>query len=87
MSSARFAWLERPAREALRAEFPNALVMSALDAADCKAVRARIDTFFARELVEAKLTVPCAKMGALADLREQLQIVDEDFGEPSFVHA
>ena len=73
--------LEPAAREALRAEFPHALVMSALDAADCKAVRARIDTFFARELVEAKLTVPYAKMGALADLREQLQVVDEDFGE------
>ena len=69
------------AREALRAEFPHALVISALDTADCGAIRARIDTFFAQQLVEAKLTVPYARMGALADLREQLQVVAEDFGE------
>ncbi len=55
------------------AEFPDALVMSALDAADCKAVRARIDTFFAGELVEAKLTVR-GTADVLAKLRARLGV-------------
>ena len=68
-------------REALQAEFPTALVMSALDSSDTTNLRTRIVEFFRQELVEVTLTLPYARMGALAELRDQLEIVSEDFGE------
>ena len=80
-SSTKPTGLQRAARDALGAEFPGALSSARLDTADCGTIRARIDAFFARELVETKLTVPYAQLGALADLRDQLQIVGQDFGE------
>jgi GTP-binding protein HflX len=73
--------LDAPSRAALAARHPEAIVMSALDAADVAGLRGRIDAFFAAQLVEASLTVRYDQLGVLAEVRDQLQVVDERFGE------
>jgi GTP-binding protein HflX len=79
--------LDPGARAALSEEFPNAVVMSALDAGERAALRARIDAFFARHLVERTLVMPYTLLGEVARLREQLDVVREDFAESVTVVA
>jgi GTP-binding protein HflX len=73
--------LDAAARRALQGELPDALVMSALDPGDGERLRARIDVFFARHLLERQLTVPYAQMGALSAARDRLSVLEEEFGD------
>ncbi|WP_437782410.1 GTPase HflX [Sorangium sp. So ce1097] len=73
--------LGREERDALAREHPGALLMSALDRRDGDALRARIDAFFAQHLVEQTVSVPYARRGVLAELRDRLQVVREEYGE------
>lgn len=68
-------------REALVQEFPEALVVSALDPHDCARLRSAIVAFFARHLSERTFRIPYARQGILAELRDRLQVVREDYGE------
>lgn len=68
-------------RAAIAAELPAAILTSALDPRDGSALRERIASFFAERLVEERLAIPYAKQGALAALRDQIQVVREDYGE------
>jgi GTP-binding protein HflX len=73
--------LDAEAREALRARHPDALLMSALDARDVERLREQIGAFFAAQLVEVQLTVRYDQLGVLAEVRDQLQVSGERFGE------
>lgn len=68
-------------RELLAREFPDALLMSALEPADGNALRARIKTFFSERLEERTFTLPYAAQGLIAEHRERLQVVHEAYGE------
>ena len=73
--------LDAAARRALQGELPGALVMSALDPGDGERLRARIDAFFARHLVERQLTIPYAQMGILSAARDHLCVLEEEFAD------
>lgn len=73
--------LEARARAALAEEYPEALVLSAHDEADVARLRARIDAFFAGHVEERTFDVPYARLAALADLRDLVDVVAEEFGE------
>lgn len=73
--------LDDDAREALRREFPDAIPMSALDPSDGASLRKRLVAFFAESLVEEQLRIPYAGQGVFAELRGQLQVVHEEYGE------
>ncbi|WP_437815920.1 GTPase HflX [Sorangium sp. So ce1078] len=73
--------LGREARDALAGEYPGALLMSALDHHDGDALRERIDAFFAQHLVERTVSIPYDRQGVLAELRDRLQVVREEYGD------
>ncbi|XXX78884.1 GTPase HflX [Sorangium sp. So ce134] len=73
--------LGREERDALAVEHPGALLMSALDRRDGDALRARIDAFFAQHLVERTVSIPYDRQGVLAELRDRLQVVREEYGD------
>jgi hypothetical protein len=49
--------------------------MSALDEDDGQRLRARIDAFFAQQLTEESLVIPCAKAPVLAEFRDSVQVL------------
>jgi GTPase len=73
--------LGREERDALAREHPDALLMSALDHRDGDALRARIEAFFAQHLVEQTVSIPYDRHGVLAELRDRLQVVREEYGD------
>jgi GTPase len=73
--------LEPAARAALQAEFPDAIVMSALSGCDGTALRARIDAFFAQHLVEGRFSIPYGRMRLFAEIRDRLQVLEENFAD------
>ncbi|AGP34501.1 hypothetical protein [Sorangium cellulosum] len=73
--------LGREERDALAREHPGALLMSALDRRDGDALRARIDAFFAQHLVERTVSIPYDRQGVLAELRDRLQVIREEYAD------
>jgi GTPase len=68
-------------RAAIAAELPAAIATSALDPRDAVKLRERIATFFAGLLVEERLSIPYARQGELAALRDRVHVVSEEYGE------
>ncbi len=73
--------LSNEQRDALVAEYPEALLVSALDARDGEHLRRRIDVFFAQHLVERRFSLSYDRHAVLAELRGELQVVEEEYGE------
>jgi GTPase len=73
--------LEPAARAALQAEFPSAIVMSALSDRDTASLRARIDAFFAQHLVEDRFSIPYGRIGLFAEFRDRLCVLEENFAD------
>jgi GTP-binding protein HflX len=69
------------AREALRRELPDALLVSARDDASLREVRAAIVGFFERAMVEEELFVPWAKHSLVASVHESARVLAEEHGE------
>lgn len=68
-------------REALSAEYPDALLVSALDPHDGDRLRTRIEAFFAAHLIERRVSLPYDRHAVLAELRGKLQVVEEEYGD------
>ncbi len=64
-------------REALRAEFPDAIQLSALDAEDVAQLRLTIIEHVAKDMTEAELFVPYKHHGVIAALHEHAQVLRE----------
>lgn len=69
------------AQEALRAEFPDALLMSARDRGDVEALHARIVSFFEGGYAEEELVIPYASQKLIHELHEQGRVLEERFEE------
>jgi GTP-binding protein HflX len=69
------------ARAALKREFPGAVLMSALDKDDVKALREMIVEHFERGMEEATIVVPYARQSAMGSIRETARVVKEDWDE------
>lgn len=68
-------------RKALAVEHPDAIPISALDPEHGRTLRQRLIEHFDRELVAARLRIPYAQQGVLAEVRDRVRIVSEEFGE------
>jgi GTP-binding protein HflX len=72
--------LDAAEREALAREFPEGIQLCAHDPADGSALRERIVAFFDDRLVTERLEIPYARQGALAEMREHVRIVSQEYG-------
>jgi GTP-binding protein HflX len=73
--------LDEPARVALAAEFPEALLLSAKRPADVARLREALVTFFDGELVSGDLLVPYDRRAVLADVYESARVLSEEYDE------
>ncbi len=73
--------LDAAARAALAAEYPDAIQLSAKDAADIARLRETIIAHFEAAMVEAELVVPYAKQKLVAEIYEAAQVLSEEYDE------
>lgn len=73
--------LQAEERSQLAREYPEALLLCALDPEDGVTLRARIEEFFAEQMEERTFAVPYHAQGLLAEFRDRLQVVHEEYGE------
>ena len=71
--------LETRQQNALKAEFPEALLMSAFVPDDVHELRGKIIDFFVLGLPEVDLFVPYDKQGVIGDIRRNVHVVREDY--------
>jgi GTP-binding protein HflX len=67
-------------RAALRAKYPDAILLSAMSPEDVAALRETIIEFFEAAMVEDQLVLPHAKQGLLSDVYENARVLSEDYG-------
>jgi GTP-binding protein HflX len=68
-------------REALAMEWPDALLLSARDPADVRALRDRIVEHFERDMEEAEFSVPFSQHRHVAMLHAQSRVLEERYDE------
>jgi GTP-binding protein HflX len=73
--------LENSQQEALKVEFPEALLMSAFVPEDVHELRRKVIDFFVLGLPEVELFVPYTKQGLIAEIRRNVHVVREDYQE------
>jgi GTPase len=66
-------------RAALRAKYPDAILLSAKSPADVGALREMIVAFFEAAMVEDQIVLPYAKQGLLGDVYENARVLSEDY--------
>ncbi len=73
--------LDAAGRAAVKARYPEAVLLSAHSPDDVAALRARIIEHFEAEMVEATLTLPYSQQGLIAQVYEQARVVSESYDE------
>jgi GTPase len=66
-------------RAALRARYPDAILLSAKSSEDVAALRETIVAFFEAAMVEDQLVLPYAKQGLLSDVHENARVLSEEY--------
>jgi GTP-binding protein HflX len=66
-------------RAALRAKYPDAILLSAKSPADVGALSEMIVAFFEAAMVEDQIVLPYAKQGLLGDVYENARVLSEDY--------
>lgn len=64
---------------ALRAEFPDAILISTRNPTDIQALRARILQFTESDMIEEEIFVPYTAKGAVGEIRAKMRIVQEAY--------
>ncbi|RKH26093.1 GTPase HflX [Corallococcus praedator] len=73
--------LEAPAKEALLAKHPDALMLSAHQPDDVVMLRKNIIAFFESSMVEADLVIPYARQGRISEVYEHTTVVSQAYDE------
>lgn len=73
--------LDEAAKEALHAEFPEAIVLSAKTRDDIAALRGAIIDHFEASMVEGEILIPYAKQGLVGEVYENARVLGEEYGE------
>jgi GTP-binding protein HflX len=73
--------IEPAQREALRAEFPEAMLLSAKQPEDVAALRTRILDFFARDMVEGMIHIPFARQRLVSEVHSRCRVLGETYDE------
>ncbi len=68
-------------REALRVEYPDALLLSAKDPEDVVRLHERIRTFFERDMIETELSIPYARQKLVAEIHGTCRVLSESHDE------
>jgi GTP-binding protein HflX len=63
----------------LKAEYPEALLLSTRSREDLKALRERIMRYFEREMIDEELRLPFTAQGVLAEIRARMRVLSEDY--------
>jgi GTP-binding protein HflX len=67
--------------EALRAEFPDAILLSTRDKDDLAFLRDRILRFFEGEMKDHDLMIPFSVKGAVGEVRREMRVLGESYSE------
>jgi GTP-binding protein HflX len=73
--------LDAAAREALQAQHPEAILLSAHQPEDVAALRQSIIRFFEASMVEADLVIPYANQGRIGEVYEHTTVVSQEYDE------
>jgi GTP-binding protein HflX len=73
--------LQPEEKQALQAEYPEAIFLSTRSADDIKSLRGRLITFFESEMVEEKLFIPYDMKGIIGEVRSKMRILSEAYDE------
>ncbi|WP_141332437.1 GTPase HflX [Myxococcus sp. AB025B] len=73
--------LEEAARDALRAEHPDAVLLSAHRPEDVASLRLDILRFFEASMVEAQLNIPYSSQGRIGEVYEHTTVLAEEYDE------
>ncbi|MCK8502819.1 GTPase HflX [Myxococcus fulvus] len=73
--------LDEAARDALRAEHPDAVLLSAHRPEDVASLRLDILRFFEASMVEAQLNIPYSSQGRLGEVYEHTTVLAEEYDE------
>ena len=65
--------------EALKAEYPNAVMISTRDKADLQMLRDKIMSHFESEMVDEDLFIPYTTQGVIGDIRARLRVLSESY--------
>jgi GTPase len=65
----------------LRREYPDAVLLSAREPEDVKALRDSLVAFFDAEMVEGELLIPYAKQSLVGEVYEAAKVVSEEYDE------
>lgn len=71
--------LEPGAMAALKAEYPDAVFLSARSKDDVKALRERIMTYFESDMLEEEFLIPFTAQGVIGEIRARMRIVSEEY--------
>lgn len=78
--------LDDAQRAALRKEYPDAIMLSAHDAADITRLRTTLVDFFESDMEDITLKVPYARAGVVGDIRAQARVLGEEYTDDGTVY-
>jgi len=64
---------------ALKAEYPDAIVLSTRNKDDLQALRERIMGYFESDMIDEELRIPFTAQGVVAEIRAKMRILSEDY--------
>ena len=67
--------------EALSEEFPEALMISALDKRDLKKLRDKILVYFEKDMKDEEIFIPYTAKGVVGEVRAKLRVLSETYDE------
>lgn len=67
--------------KALRTEFPEAILLSTRNSEDLASLRETLLRFFEKDMSEDELLVPYSLKGAIGEIRRQMRVIGETYGE------
>ena len=67
--------------QALKTEFPEAIMISTREKADLKMLREKLIEFFEGDMSEETLLIPYDAKGAIGDIRREMRVLDETYSE------
>ena len=70
---------------ALRAEYPDAVMISTRDQGDLASLREMLLKFFEKDMAEEDLNIPYTVQGAIGEIRRQTRVVGETYNEAGVV--
>lgn len=69
----------------LKAEFPEALFLSAQDPQDVASLRLRLISYFEIDMIDCDLLIPYTVQGAIGEIRAKMRVIAESYNEKGVI--